>query len=438
MSLVPGLAASCSLTFSWFFPVASLSLLTLVSGLLFLLVLAAICYYCFAIYAAIDFFRHPSKPNSDFHPPVSVLKPICGLDGSAYETLASFCRQDYPTYQIIFGIQSAHDPSVVVVRQLIRDFPDIDIRYVISDQTIGVNPKVSNLANAISKAKYDILVLADSDIRVEPDYLRQVVHPFRHTSVGVVTCMYRSLPETWLSAFEALSISTEFMPSVLVAREVEGVSFALGATIAIRRTTLEAIGGFAAIANYLEDDFQLGKKPAQLGYQVVLSDYVVDHVMSTKTISAFIHHQLRWARGTRYARPWGYLGLIFTYGTVASLLFWLTTGGTALGWGMLGITLTLRLTMAWVVAIQKFQDPVAKQLLWLVPLRDIVAFLFWCSSYFGNTIEWRGREFEISNGGYLVELTPLHASNSIISMASSGSDEDPSRVKTPSEECVDL
>ncbi len=173
-------------------------------------------------------FARPTTVDAHFHPPVTILKPICGLDSDAYENLASFCRQEYLTYQIIFGVQDFSDPSIEVVRQIIHDFPEVDIQLVISDRVIGTNLKVSNLANAAVEAKYDILLLADSDIQVQPDYLQQVVQPLKDAVVGVVTCMYRSQTQGWVSAFEAIGISTEFLPSVLVARKLEGMAFAMG------------------------------------------------------------------------------------------------------------------------------------------------------------------------------------------------------------------
>jgi ceramide glucosyltransferase len=374
--------------------------------LAFCLSLSAIGYYCYAMYAAIEFFAHPTSVKADFHPPVSILKPICGLDSDAYENLASFCRQDYPEYQIVFGVQDPRDPSVEVVKQIIHDFPTIDIQLIISDRVIGTNLKVSNLANAVAEAKHEILLLADSDIQVQPDYLQQVVQPLCDAAVGVVTCMYRSQAQGWVSAFEAIGISTEFLPSVLVARKLEGMAFAMGATIVIRKSVLEAIGGFSAVASYLGDDFKLGNLPAQAGYQVVLSDYVVDHVLATESVSAFIHHQTRWTRGNRSARPLGYAGLIFTHGTATSLIFLLATGGSFLSWSVLSVTWSLRLLMAWVVGVKQLKDPAAKKLLWSVPLRDLVSFALWCYSFIGNTIEWRGRRLRLMRGGKLVTLAP--------------------------------
>lgn len=376
--------------------------LTVLYWLLLILSLSATCFYCYAIYAAIEFFRHSNQINPDFHPPITILKPICGLDTDAEENLASFCRQDYPVYQIIFSVREQQDPGVEVVKKIITNFPDIDISLVVSDRTIGTNLKVSNLANATVLAKHSFLLIADSDIRVGPDYLQRVIQPMQDSSVGVVTCLYRSLVQGWVATFEAIEISTKFQPGVLVARKLDGIKFALGSTIVIRKVALEAIGGFLAIADYLADDFQLGNLPTQAGYKVVLCDYVVDHVLATESIADLIERQKRWARCIRVSRPWGYLGLIFTHGIATSLLFLIVTQGATLGWAVLAITWSARLAMAWVVGVKSLNDPVAKNFLWLVPLRDFMTFVLWCYSFVGNTIEWRGRKLKLIKGGLLV------------------------------------
>ena len=384
--------------------------------LFLLLSVSAVVYYCLAIYAAVLFFRSefsesksstlvsPSQECSPFCPPVTILKPVCGSDSNTYDNLASFCRQTYPVYQIVFGVQSQSDSSLPIIQKLIQNFPQLDIEYIISDRVIGTNLKVSNLANASAQAKYDILVLADSDIYVGADYLQKVVQPLSDLEIGVVTCMYRSRTQGWVTSFEALSISTEFLPSVLVARHLEGMTFALGATIAIRKPVLDTIGGFSAVADYLEDDFQLGHLPALAGYRVVLSHYIVDHVMPPENWADLLQRQTRWTRGTRFARPGGYLGLIFTYGTVSSLLYLLVTHESRLGWAVLSITWILRYTMAGLIGIRYLQDTVAQKWLWLVPLRDLMSFSLWSYSFVGDTIEWRERKMRLTKGGKLVNL----------------------------------
>ncbi|HKV41994.1 MAG TPA: bacteriohopanetetrol glucosamine biosynthesis glycosyltransferase HpnI [Blastocatellia bacterium] len=378
------------------------------SGLIFWLLLAlclsAVWFYLFSIYAALDLFSRPCKVAPDFHPPISILKPIRGLDESAYENLASFCRQDYPTFQIIFGVMDDEDPALTVVEQIIRDFPLADISVVSSSNTIGANLKVSNLANMESRAKYPLLLISDSDIRVGRDYLIRVVQPLRDPENGVVTCMYRSRLLGWAASIEALGISTEFHAGVMAARKLEGMYFALGSTILIRHEALKAIGGFPSIADFLADDFLLGYLPAHAGYKVVLSDYVVEHVLGTETFHDLFKHQTRWSRSTRISRPWGYIGLVFTHGTVSSLLLLLASRGSAAGWIVLAVTWSVRLATGWLIGGRLLKDPVARKLLWLVPIRDIISFALWVYSFIGNTIEWRGQRFKLTRAGKLVPL----------------------------------
>ncbi len=385
--------------------------LTIIDFLLLILCLSAFWFYCYAIYAAIAVFNRPQPIEQDFHPPVTILKPICGLDGEAYENFASFCQQDYPDYQIIFAVRDAEDPAIEIVQKIIYYFPDLDIQLVVSDTcdglhqgTIGTNLKVNNLATAVAFAKHEILIIADSDIRVGRDYLGQVIQPLKDSNVGVVTCLYRSLAQGWVTTLEAIGIATEFHAGVLVSKQLEGIKFALGSTIVIRKKVLEVIGGFPAIADYLADDFQLGYLSAKAGYKVVLSNYVVEHILATSTLADSIQRQIRWARGTRVSRPWGYLGLIFTYGTVTSLFLFIATGGSWLGWIGLGLTWSARLVMAWVIGVWSLKDSSAKKFLWLVPLRDLMSFVLWCYSFVGNVIKWRGRALKLTKGGRLVEL----------------------------------
>jgi ceramide glucosyltransferase len=372
--------------------------------LILFLCLSAIAYCFYAIYAAIVFLSRPINVDPDFHPPITILKPLCGLSSQLYENLASFCQQDYPTYQIIFGVQNRNDPSLEIVQQIICNFPELDIQIIVNDDMVGTNAKICNLANAVVEAKHDILLLADSDVRVQSDYLKHVVQPLKKSRVGVVTCLYRSLTQGWIATLEALGTATDFHPGVLVSTQLEGIKFAMGQTIVIRKSVLKEIGGLEAIADYLADDFQLGFLPAQAGYEVVLSSYIVEHVLSTSTFAASLQRQLRWMLCIRVSRPLGYLGLIFTYGTVTSLLFLLATGGSSLGWIILGLVWTSRLAMAWIVGITILHDAATKQWLWLVPLRDLLSFGLWCYSSVANTVEWSGRRLKITKEGKLVLL----------------------------------
>lgn len=377
--------------------------------------LTAIGYYSYAIYAAQRFFSQPAAIDPNFQPAVSILKPVCGCEPDAYRQLAAFCQQDYPTYQVIFAVSDAADAGLPVIRQIMADFADVDIHLVISDRPLGANRKVSNVANACAQAQYDLILLADSDVHVERNYLQAVVQPLRDPQVGVVTCLYRSAATDWVTQFEALSSTTEFHPGVLVSHQLEGVKFAMGQTILLRRAALEQIGGLAAIADYLADDFQLGYLPAQAGYRVVLSTHIIEHVMATLTVLGSWQRQVRWMVGIRVSRPGGYAGLIFTYGTVASLVFCLGTGGSGLGWRVLAVTWTVRLAMAWLIGVHYLRDPIAQKWLWLVPGRDLLSFTLWVYGFWGDTIKWRDRQFKLTRAGKLVPVPQPADSNPALS-----------------------
>ncbi|MBW4596457.1 MAG: bacteriohopanetetrol glucosamine biosynthesis glycosyltransferase HpnI [Brasilonema angustatum HA4187-MV1] len=379
--------------------------LNFIDFLLLILCISAVLFYCYGIYAAFAFFLDPQPAQANFHPSVTILKPICGMDDETYNNLVSFCQQKYDNYQVIFSVRDPLDCGIAVVKQIIHDFPELDIQLVVCEDTIGTNPKVSNLANAVTKAKHEILIIADSDIRVGIDYLQRVIQPLQDKSVGVVTCLYRSVAKGWVTILEAIGTATDFHPGVLVSNSLEGIKFAFGSTIVIRKQVLDEIGGFRAIADYLADDFQLGYLSAQAGYKVVLSDYVVDHVLGSSTITDSIQRQIRWARCIRVSRPWGYLGLIFTYGTVTSLLLLMATGGSTIGCAVLATTWVMRLVMGWVVGVSYLQDSCVRNFFWIVPLRDVIAFVIWCCGLFGSTIEWRGRRLKQTKDGKLVEIT---------------------------------
>jgi ceramide glucosyltransferase len=374
------------------------------TAILLVLCAAALMFYGVSALTSLLFFFRPQAVDSTFQPPISILKPICGLDRGAYSNWASFCQQNYLSYQIIFGVSDSTDPAIPVLRQLIRDFPKVDIRLVIDSQTIGSNLKVSNLANLEPYAQHNLLLISDSDIRVGRDYLQRMVQPMQTSQIGVVTCLYRSRVYSFIAALEALSISTDFHATVLLARQLGWMKFAMGSSILIRRNVLETIGGFKAIADHLADDFILGNFATQAGFSVVLSDYVVGHTLETSTLTDLIQHQTRWNRCTRAANPWGYLGLIFSHGTVFSLAFFCLSKASSLGWEVLGIMWTARILMGWIVGVKGLEDNVAARFLWLIPVRDLLSFGLWCYGFMGDHIVWRGKQFRLVSGGKLVPL----------------------------------
>lgn len=374
---------------------------TAAEALLVTVCVTATAYYAFAVYAARAFFRLPPRRLDGPFPPVTVLKPLRGLDHEAYRNFASFCRQDYPEFQIVFGADDANEPALEVARAIARDFPQIDVSIVVGGQRPAANPKIGNLSGMYSAAKHPVLLVSDSDIRVGPSHLRTMVQPLCDPRVGVVTCLYRSHAHGLAGEFDALSLSTEFQPSVLVARQLEGITFAMGSGICIRRSVLEGIGGFDAIGDYLADDYFLGNLPSRAGSTVELANHVVEHRLDTASLTGLIHHQIRWNRGTRAARPWGYAGLLFTHGVPAALLLPLVAFGSPAAWALSATTLAARLTMAWYVAVRRLRDPVARRALWLVPLRDLLGFGLWIAAYLGTTIVWRGQRFRLGGGGKL-------------------------------------
>jgi ceramide glucosyltransferase len=375
----------------------------MISMILTLLSLVSIGYYCACLYAAWRFFARSAVTTGSPVPPASIMIPLCGKDFEAYENYASFCLQDYSDYQIVFGVNDHADSSIPVIRRLMADFPQKDITLVIETGTIGENPKVNNLHNMLGKAKHEVIVLVDSDIRVRADYLTSVVSELADDRVGLVTCLYRAGEAPNLAAkLEAVGITAEFAPGVLVAWLTEGLSFAFGATIATTKKHLHAIGGFESVANYLADDFMLGKLMSKAGYEVRLSSHVVEIVLPPTTLRSMMKHQIRWARGIRACRPWGYLGSIVTHGTVLATLSALADQGSALTLSVLAMTLCARMVVSYAVAIQGLGDHLLRQNLWLTPLRDLLGFLFWCLGQLGKTVEWRGRTFKLIDDGKMV------------------------------------
>jgi ceramide glucosyltransferase len=380
-----------------------------------ILCVPATVYYCFGIYAAIAFFSNPLanslEPSDElsnlerdlsYQPPVTILKPVCGLDRDTYQNFASFCVQNYPQYQTIFAVRDRHDPVIAIIKQIIEDFPLLDIELMQSDRLIGTNYKISNLANALPYAKYEVLVLADSDVRVDPEYLSSLIQPLADLKVGAVTCLYRPIMQGWVATLEGIGISTDYLASVLVANQLEGIKFALGTTIALRKSVLTEIGGFEAIAEYLADDYQIGYLTAKSGYKVVLSNYIIDHLISTDNFTDLLDRQLRWAYCTKVSRTWGYLGLFFTQGIATSLIFIAISHGSIWGWLGVAIALTTRIILAWVVGVWGLKDASVSKFLWLVPIRDLLSFGIWVYSWFSNTMNWRGRRLKLSSEGKLI------------------------------------
>jgi len=317
-----------------------------------------------------------------------------------YENFRSHCLQDYSEYEIIFGVSEANDPAVQLVEQLKAEFPQREIRLMICPENLGANTKVSNLAQMVREARYQQLIVNDSDIRVEPDYLRRVLAPLKDAGIGLVTCLYRGVANSTLgSRLEVLGIGTDFAAGVLVAQTVEdGIRFGLGSTLAFRRRDLEAIGGFDAIVDYLADDYQLGSRIAALGVQVRLSDVVVETLLPRYTFRGFLDHQLRWARTVRDSRFWGYVGTGLTFGLPWAALALIFAKGAGWAWMLLAGTAGLRIAVAVVVGRFVLGDRQAMRSLALIPVRDVIALLVWMRSFVGHDVVWRGDRFRLERG----------------------------------------
>ncbi len=364
---------------------------------------SSVCYYAVCVWSARAFLRESQSAKArsvEFQPPVSILKPLKGIDPEIYESFRSHCLQDYPKYEIIFGVSDAADPAVASVERLQREFPEHSIRLVVCPEILGPNVKVSNLEQMAKAARYEFLIVNDSDIRVESGYLGGVVALFANEEIGMVTCLYRGVATSTLSSrMEALGISTDFSAGVLVARWLEeGLHFGLGSTLAFRRRDLERIGGFRAMVDFLADDYELGQRIAELGSKVILSDVVVETHLPAYDFRGFVAHQMRWARGVRDARFGGYMGLASTFGVLWALLTVLFSKAAAWSWIVLGGVLLLRVLVAAMVGRAILRDRRVFRDLWLLPARDLIAAGVWVVSFWGHTVTWRGDRFELRKG----------------------------------------
>jgi ceramide glucosyltransferase len=379
---------------------------------LIILAIAALpsLYYLAAIYSAWRHFRTARQPPGEFMPGVSVLKPVRGLDPGSYENFASFCRQDYGEYEIVFAVADEDDPAIEIIRRLIEDFPRRSIRLLIGAPNVGPSSKVNKLCRLAREARHDILVISDSDIRVASDYLRSVVAPFRDPRVGAVTCLYTGITNgTIASELEALGIATDFAPGVLTAWRFQGLRFALGATMATTRDRLREIGGFEALVAYCADDYQLGCRIAERGYIVELPQHIVESECAVRTLREYVQHQLRWAITIRHSRPWGYAGLVLTHGLLWAAAATAVMPTAAIASCYVTAYLTLRLLMAWSVARWGPGGRVLRRW-WLLPVRDALGLGVWCAALFKNRIRWRGREFALDQG----RLVPLVADRAVV------------------------
>jgi ceramide glucosyltransferase len=363
-------------------------------------------YYGLAIFSCLRFFRttrRESDAEEPFLPPISNLKPVRGLDPGAYENFASFCRQDYPNYEILFCVGDESDPAMPVLDRLKHDFPDIEIRIVVGSGREATNDKVAKLARLVEEAAYEHLVISDSDVRVDPTYLRRLIAPLASAKVGAATCFYVPTDETtWVQRLQDIGMLSDFYPGILVAWQLEGVKFALGPSISTTRSYLREFGGYASIENKPADDLLIGRLIAEQGREVVLLPYAISTVPDYQSLRELFLKRLRWITVMRHMRPWGHLGLVFTLGLPWALLAVVLQPSSAVAAGYLGGYLLARSVLTLLVGQAGLKQSGVWAKLLYIPLWDAMATGIWLASFARRTIRWRGHDYAIVNG----ELIP--------------------------------
>jgi ceramide glucosyltransferase len=362
--------------------------------------LAGALVYCVLILVATRVFLRAPRSAPGEMPPVSILKPLCGHDEGLEENLRSFFVQEYPHYEILLGIHREDDPAATLAAKIISEYSGrVKARLIVTGESPIPNGKAFSLNRLVREAAYGLLVMSDSDVRVTPFLLASLAQEFQQEHVGLVTCPYRAVPGRSLwSRLEAIGMNTELLGGVLVARMMEGMRFALGCTVAVRRNVLNDMGGFAYLQEFLAEDFVIGQRAAQLGHGVLLSACVIEHRIGSQGMVANLGHRLRWARSTRRSRPAGYWGQIFTYPLPWALLLWAVCPAA---WPVIPLTFMVRYAAAAATARYVLRDPVTQRQWWLLPLQDILALLVWISGFAGDTIVWRDRKCTVLRDGRL-------------------------------------
>jgi ceramide glucosyltransferase len=374
------------------------------------LMLAAVpgIYYLLAIFSSLRYFHvswRENPPNADFMPPISCLKPIRGLDDDAYENYASFCRQDYPEYEIVFCVDP-DDPALPVLEKLIADFPEHKIRLLFGSGRNAINDKVARLVRLVSEAQYDLLVITDGDIRVGPDYLRAVAHPFRNPKVGGATAIYVSTEETtFVQELQSIGMISDFFAGVLVDWQLEGIKFMFGQSIVTTKERIAGFGGYQTIENRPADDLNVGRLVAAQGYEVKLLPYVVKTVADFQSLKDLFYKRVRWMTVMRLMRRRGHEGLIFTWGLIWALVAVATCPTRTVAIAYLGGYAVLRVVLTWIIGVHGMKQKGIWRKMPLIPLWDLVAFMIWVASFGRKTIRWRGHEYYIRDG-ILVPVNP--------------------------------
>lgn len=361
-------------------------------------------YYLIAIYSVLRFFSVALQPKSDFTPPVSILKPLRGLDDAAYRNFASYCQQDYPDFEMLFCVGDASDPNIPVIEQLQRDFPARKLRVLIGSNPNVTNDKVSKLERLATEAKHEHLVFSDSDIRVGPDYLRALLAPLRDDACGASTCIYLQTDERTLADdLQTIGQVSDFYVSLSVARQLDGVKFALGSTIVTRKSTLREAGLFEAIENKPADDMLVGRLISEKGYRVELLPYAVRTVADFQSMKGFLAKRMRWAVVQKNMRPAGHVGLLLTLGlpwSLAAIAVWPTWTVAAI---YLGAYVALRSAVTALIAMWGLKQPRILKKFWLIPVWDVISIVILLASFARNKVRWRDGMYYIRNG----ELVPV-------------------------------
>jgi len=355
-------------------------------------------YYLLVLYSSWRFFRKSLTPN-EFTPPVSILKPIRGLDPEAYENFASLCRQDYPEYELVFCVGQTDDPVIPILEKLIRDFPDRRIRILFGSGSDATNDKVAKLGRLVREAQNEILVMGDSDVRVRSDYLRTVVGPLANPKVGAVTCFYMPAhTKTFAEDLQTVGMVSDFYAGILVGWQLEGIKFALGPSIATSRTRLAEFGGLQTIENQPGDDLLVGRLIAEHGHEVELLPYTVLKLAGCQSLRELLAKRMRWMVVMRHMRPWGHLGLLFTQGLPWSLAAIAIHPSAEVALAFVSVYLGLRVAMAWSIGMRGLRQPGLWKEMFLIPVWDAFAFFIWLASFFRKTVRWRDGEYYIRDG----------------------------------------
>ena len=361
------------------------------------LLVAGSLVYCVLIIVAAVRYRGVRPAPLRAATPISILKPLAGIDDGLEENLRTFFEQEYPDFEILFAVRTPDDPAIAVVERLRARYGSVPSRLLVTGEPPYPNAKVYSLDRMLGAARHDLLVMSDSDIRVTPDMLAVIAAEFQDANLGLATCPYRAVPgRSFWNTLEAVGLNTEFIGGVLVARMLDGMKFALGPTIAARRATLVGIGGFDAVKDFLAEDFVMGNLAAARGDGVILSSYVIEHHIGAQTLAANLKHRLRWNRSTRRSRPAGYVGQLFTNPLPLALLLWAVKPEW---WPLAAAAILLRAAAGWATAGYVLRDRLTARLFFLVPLQDLLSFAMWLAGFFGNTILWRGRKYYLRVDG---------------------------------------